>query len=149
MIVTDLSNSFNPYPKITEKSQKKDKNKNEEEFCIMPKSTLYSTKRTDIYCERHEVYFSKAYRHKSINDGLIVFLTKESHRGTNGVHGKNGDKLNRQLKKLAQKAWCKYYNKTKEEFIREYGKANNQVLDISLIPNILLKRWEIWKIKAM
>ena len=149
MIVTDLSNSFNPYPKITEKSQKKDKNKNEEEFCIMPKSTLYSTKRTDIYCERHEVYFSKAYRHKSINDGLIVFLTKESHRGTNGVHGKNGDKLNRQLKKLAQKAWCKYYNKTKEEFIREYGKANNQGLDISLIPNILLKRWEIWKIKAM
>ena len=125
MIVTDLSNSFNPYPKITEKSQKKDKNKNEEEFCIMPKSTLYSTKRTDIYCERHEVYFSKAYRHKSINDGLIVFLTKESHRGTNGVHGKNGDKLNRQLKKLAQTAWCKYYNKTKEEFIREYGKANN------------------------
>lgn len=125
MIVTDLSNSFNPYPKITEKSQKKDKNKNEEEFCIMPKSTLYSTKRTEIYCERHEVYFSKAYRQKSINDGLIVFLMRKDHRGTNGVHGKNGDKLNRQLKRIAQKAWCKYYNKTKEEFIKEYGKANN------------------------
>lgn len=125
MIVTDLSNSFNPYPKSAGKSQKKDKKKSEEEFCIMPKSTLYSTKRTEIYCERHEVYFSKAYRQKSIDDGLIVFLTKESHRGTNGVHGKNGDKLNRQLKKLAQKSWCKYYNRTKEEFIREYGKANN------------------------
>lgn len=124
MIVTDLSKSFNPYPK-GQKMQKKGQKKADEEFCIMPKSILYSTKRTDIYCERHEVYFSKAYRHKSINDGLIVFLTKESHRGTNGVHGKNGDKLNRQLKKLAQKAWCKYYNKTKEEFIREYGKANN------------------------
>lgn len=125
MIVTDLSNSFNPYPKNTLKGSKKNTQKIEEEFCIMPKSTLYSTKRTETYCERHEVYFSKAYRQKSINDGLIVFLTRKNHRGTNGVHGKNGDKLNRQLKKLAQKAWCKYYNKTKEEFIREYGKANN------------------------
>ena len=131
MIVTDLSNSFNPYPKGQkiqkkgQKIQKKGQKKTDEEFCIMPKSKLYSTVRTETYCERHEVYFSKAYRQKSIDDGLIVFLTKESHRGTNGVHGKNGDKLNRQLKKLAQKAWCKYYNKTKEEFIREYGKANN------------------------
>lgn len=125
MIVTDLSNSFNPYPKKIQKKSKRNAQKREEEFCIMPKSKLYSTKRTEIYCERHEVYFSKAYRQKSINDGLIVFLMRKDHRGTNGVHGKNGDKLNRQLKKLAQKAWCKYYNKTKEEFIREYGKANN------------------------
>lgn len=128
MIVTDLSNSFNPYPKgqkIQKKGQKKGQKKTDEEFCIMPKSKLYSTVRTETYCERHEVYFSKAYRQKSIDDGLIVFLTRKNHRGTNGVHGKNGDKLNRQLKKLAQKAWCKYYNKTKEEFIREYGKANN------------------------
>lgn len=125
MIVTDLSNSFNPYPKNIQKKSKRNAQKREEEFCIMPKSKLYSTKRTEIYCERHEVYFSKAYRQKSINDGLIVFLMRKDHRGTNGVHGKNGDKLNRQLKKLAQKAWCKYYNKTKEEFIKEYGKANN------------------------
>lgn len=128
MIVKDLSKSFNPYPKVSDKVSTKSKKvspKKDEEFCIMPKSKLYSTVRTEIYKERHEVYFSKAYRQKSINDGLIVFLTHESHRGTNGVHGKNGDKLNRQLKRLAQKAWCKYYNKTKEEFIKEYGKANN------------------------
>lgn len=124
MIVKSLSNSFNPVPKQPKK-EKKETNKKEKDFCIMPVSKLYSTKRTDKHCERHEVYFSKAYRQKSINDGLIVFLTRESHRGTNGVHGKNGDKLNRQLKTLAQKAWCKYYNKTKEEFIKEYGKANN------------------------
>lgn len=66
MIVTDLRNSFNPYPKNTEKNQKKDKKKSEEELCIMPKSKLYSTVRTETYCERHEVYFSKAYRQKSI-----------------------------------------------------------------------------------
>ena len=83
-----------------------------------------STKRTEKYSERHEVYFSKAYRQKSVNDGLIVFLPREIHRGTNGVHGKNGDKLNRKLKRLAEKAWTSYYKKTKEEFIKEYGKAN-------------------------
>lgn len=90
----------------------------------MPKSTKYSTKRTNKYCERHEAYYSRAYRNKSIKDGLIVFLTEEDHRGTDGVHGKNGDKLNRYLKKVAQKAWMEYYKKTKEEFIERYGKSN-------------------------
>ena len=137
MIVRDLSKSFHPCPKdkITNakvntkvKISKKDENKEEKEFksdfCIMPQSTKYSTKRTKKYCERHEVYFSRAYRYKSIKDGLIVFLTEEDHRGKNGVHGKNGDKLNRHLKKLAQKAWMEYYKKTKEEFIERYGKSN-------------------------
>lgn len=127
-IVTDLSKEFHPVPKSSPKiSPKSDKNKKErqKDFCIMPKSKLYSTVRTEIYCERHEVYFSKAYRQKSINDGLIVFLTRESHRGTNGVHGKNGNKLNRKLKQLAEKAWTSYYKKTKEDFRREYIKGGN------------------------
>ncbi len=134
MIVKDLSKSFNPCPKNKEIKVKKHKNikhkeiekvKKEEiitDFCIMPKSSKYSTKRTKKYNERHEVFFSRAYRNKSIKDGLIVFLTEEDHRGTNGVHGKNGDKLNRYLKKVAQKAWIDYYKKTKEEFIEKYGK---------------------------
>ena len=87
----------------------------------MPNSTKYSKQRTKKYSERHEVYFSRAYRNKSIKDGLIVFLTEEDHRGTNGVHGKNGDKLNRFLKRMAQKAWMSYYKKTKEDFIKRYG----------------------------
>ena len=131
MIVKDLSNSFNPCPKngiITKNTKKeiikeikKQKKELESDFCIMPKSTKYSTKRTKKYNERHEVYFSKAYRNKSIKDGLIIFLTEEDHRGTNGVHGKNGDKLNRYLKKKAQKVWMDYYKKTKEDFIKRYG----------------------------
>ena len=36
---------------------------------------------------------------------------------------KNGDKLNKYLKKVAQKAWMSYYSKTKEEFIKRYGKS--------------------------
>ncbi len=125
MIVTDLSQSFHPVPKESGRNDKKKaEGGQKKEFCIMPKSKLYSTVRTEIYCERHEVYFSKAYRQKSVNDGLIVFLKRESHRGTSGVHGKNGDKLNRQLKRLAEKAWTSYYKKTKEEFIERFGKAN-------------------------
>ncbi len=94
-----------------------------EEFCIMPKSPRYSTKR--LYgLERHEVFFGKAYRQKSIDDGLVVFLTKDQHKGTNGVHGKNGKEFNRLLKKIAEKTYREYYNKTKEEFIQRYGKSN-------------------------
>lgn len=136
MITTDLSKSFHPVPKPKDKMptknekiliKQKDKNKTDKkeiitDFCIMPNSTKYSTKRTRKYSERHEVFFSRAYRNKSIKDGLIIFLTEEDHRGTNGVHGKNGDKLNRYLKKIAQKSWMEYYNKTKEEFIQRYGK---------------------------
>lgn len=136
-MIKDLSNSFHPYPKNNKKNEiKKTKAKETSnkinikkgtddivtDFCIMPKSTKYSTKRTKKYSERHEVYYGKAYRNKSIKDGLIVFLEEKTHTGTNGVHGKNGDKLNRYLKKVAQKAWMDYYKKTKEEFINRYGK---------------------------
>lgn len=123
MIVKDLRKEFYPVPKSGQKKIKQDsKKEHKKDFCIMPKNNSYSTVRTEVYCERHEVYFSKAYRQKSIDDGLIVFLTRKSHRGTNGVHGKNGDKLNRKLKKLAEKAWTSYYNKTKEEFIARYSR---------------------------
>ena len=93
-----------------------------EEFCIMPIDLNYSTKRSNYYCERHEVMFGRAYRQKSIKDGLIVFLTPELHRGTYGVHGKNGNDFNLYLKEIGQKAWQEYYNKTTEEFIKRYGR---------------------------
>ena len=132
MVVKDLSNSFHPCPKneIIVKNTKKEvlkeikkqKKELDADFCIMPKSCKYSIVRTKKYCERHEAFFSRAYRQKSIKDGLIVFLTEEDHRGKNGVHGKNGDKLNRYLKKKAEEAWINYYKKTKEEFQKRYGK---------------------------
>ena len=93
-----------------------------EEFSIMPANLNYSTKRNTYNCERHEVFFGKAYRQKSINDGLVVFLTTENHRGTYGVHGMKGHKFNMYLKKIAQETWMQYYNKTEEEFRQRYGK---------------------------
>lgn len=93
------------------------------ENSIMPESPYYSTKRLPGM-QRHEVFFGKAYRQKSIDDGLIVFLTYEQHEGTYGVHGKNGDKFNRYLKEIAEKTYREHYNKTKEEFIARYGKSS-------------------------
>lgn len=90
------------------------------EYCIMQPSDLYETER--FYgSERHEI-FNKFNRKKSIEDGLVVFLTPEQHRGTYGVHGKHGKEFNEELKRLGQKAWMNHYNKSKEEFIREFGK---------------------------
>ena len=71
-----------------------------EEFCIMPLNPFYSVCRKP-YLHRHEVFFGKAYRQKSIDDGLIVFLTQEMHEGPNGVHGTNGDQSNRDVGAIA------------------------------------------------
>ena len=92
------------------------------EYSIMPIDLNYSAKRTAYYCERHEVFFGRAYRKKSIEDGLIVFLTPQLHRGNYGVHGKYGKDFNLYLKQIGQRVWQKYYNKTTEDFIQRYGK---------------------------
>ncbi len=92
------------------------------EFCIMPIDQSYGTQRTLLYCERHEVFFGKN-RQRSIKDGLVVFLTPEMHRGTIGVHGKYGHGFDTYLKQKGQQVWQEHYNKTKEDFIKEYGKS--------------------------
>ena len=94
---------------------------NRSEFCIMPINTKYSTTRF-AGSHRHEVFFGQRNRSKSIEDGLIVFLTHEDHEGTNGVHGKSGHEFDLYLKRIAQKRWMEFYNKTTEQFIKRYGK---------------------------
>ena len=97
------------------------------EYCIMIdnppywRNFRYSLNKYE--CQRHEAFFGIRNRQKSIDDGLIVFLTYENHEGTNGVHGKNGKKINMMIKKEAQQRWCEYYNKTEEEFRERYGKS--------------------------
>lgn len=91
------------------------------EFCIMPPDENYSTVRTSKYCHRHEVLFGPN-RQKSIKYGLVVFLTPEMHNMSNsGVH------FNREfdlyLKKIAQKTWQEYYNKTEDDFRKIFGRS--------------------------
>jgi len=97
-----------------------------EEFCIMPDNPPYwrnfRFSNNPFICNRHEAFFGTKNRKISIEDGLIVFLTHENHEGTNGVHGKNGHKLDLMIKKEAEKRWLEYYDKTIDDFIQRYGK---------------------------
>lgn len=56
-------------------------------------------------------------------DGLIVPLCPEHHRGTFGVHGKYGHDLDIRLKKTAETAWLKETGKTTEDWIKRYGRS--------------------------
>ena len=69
----------------------------------------------------HHIMFGRN-RKKADEDGLTVYLCYEHHEGTNGVHGYNGHNLDLELKKIAEKRWCYFYNKTTEQFIKRYGK---------------------------
>lgn len=46
-------------------------------------------------------------------------LCPECHRGTRGVHGRDGHKLNMKLKQEAQRS----FKGTKEEFIKLFGRS--------------------------
>lgn len=91
----------------------------DKEFCIMKEDNKYSTYRYGNL-ERHEVFFGGRNRQKSIDDGLVVFITSQQHRGTYGVHGREGHEFDLYLKKKAEQSWLDYYNKNIEDFIKRY-----------------------------
>ncbi|MCR5652828.1 MAG: hypothetical protein K6F88_03415 [Ruminococcus sp.] len=93
------------------------------EKCIMPGSTEYSNVRYPGL-ERHEIFFGRN-RKRSIEDGLVVFLTPEKHRGFNGAHGSGSDGIafNKKLKQLGQRVAMEYYGWTVEDFRKRYGKS--------------------------
>lgn len=92
-----------------------------EEFCIMPPSKYYRTRRFPG-SERHEVFEGRTgNRTKSIEDGLVIFLTPEQHR--TGKHAIHKDyEYWEKVKIIAEKRWCEYYRKTKEDFRKRYGR---------------------------
>lgn len=68
----------------------------------------------------HEIFFGKN-RKKSIEDGCCAYLCAKHHNMSNeGVHFNHEYDL--YLKKIGQKAWMSYYKKTKEDFIKKYGR---------------------------
>ena len=73
------------------------------------------------YPFQNHLYFGVAKRKLSEKYGLKVWLCPTHHRGTNGVHGKNGHKLDLELKELGQKAF--EWQHTREEFIKTFGKS--------------------------
>lgn len=95
------------------------------EYSIMPKSPYYSTTRFPG-SERHEVFegYSSKNRQYSIEDGLVIFITPNWHRtGKNSIH--KDPKFWREdikLQEIAERAWIEHYGKTKEDFIKRYGR---------------------------
>ena len=56
-------------------------------------------------------------RKKCIKWGLVVYICRECHRKTE----ENSD-FYKETRKYAQKMWQKHYNKTKQDFIDEFGR---------------------------
>lgn len=72
--------------------------------------------------ELHEVFFGVRNKHKSIEDGLVIPLCYKYHHNGNlkGIH--KDKELNLKYKKIAEKKWLDYYNKTTDDFISRYGR---------------------------
>lgn len=99
--------------------------KNSEEFCIMPDNPPL-WKNTRFYCsERHEIFGGRTgNREKSIEDGLVIFITPNVHRnGKYSIH-KNPKFWKEEIKiqEIAEQVWCDYYKKSKEDFRKRYGR---------------------------
>lgn len=71
--------------------------------------------------EEHHIFYGKNRKNSDI-DRLVVYLCPQCHRGTNGVHGKNGAKFDKELKAIAEQKWLDTYNKTIEDFVERYKK---------------------------
>lgn len=82
------------------------------------------------FVELHEVFFGGRNRSKSIQDGLVIPLCKQFHHRGNliGIH--KDINLNIKYKKIAEKSWIKFYNKSIEDFIKRYGKNYIEKEDI-------------------
>ena len=98
---------------------------NKNKISIMEPDARWSTKRFEGSHMHH--IFGGANRKLSDEDGLFIFLTPQAHNmSNNGIH------FNREFdlyaKKKAQKTWMEYYGKTKEDFIRRYGKNYLDIL---------------------
>lgn len=90
--------------------------------------SIMTTKKCCFFCgaetglEKHHV-FGGPNRNLADRDGLFVYLCYHHHRGTDGVHGRDGNESRRRLMQAGQLAWMKHYNKTEDDFRQRYGKS--------------------------
>ncbi len=76
---------------------------------------------TTLNLQLHHIFYGTANRKLSDADGCVVYLCLNHHTGAQGVHFNR--KLDLTLKAKAQIQWQTHYNKTKEDFIKRYGKS--------------------------
>jgi len=92
------------------------------EYCIMPDNPpIWRNKR--VYgTVRHEVFFGVKNRQKSIEDGLVIFLTPDLHNMDKKKAIHFNIKFDKETKMFAESVWLMYYNKTIDDFIKRYGR---------------------------
>ena len=87
---------------------------------LQDKKECYITGSTNNL-HKHHIFEGTANRKLSERDGLWIWLRSDWHNLSDyGVHFNK--ELDLKLKKMAQKKWQEYYNKTTKDFIARYGK---------------------------
>ena len=107
------------YKKYNQLKQKSNKQKQIESKRF---SILQENKSKCYFCDKravdtHELIKGRN-RKKCIKWGLVVYLCRDCHRKT-----EEDSVFYQETKKLAQKMWQKHYNKTKQDFIDEFGRS--------------------------
>lgn len=88
---------------------------------LQDKKECYITKSTNNL-HKHHIFGGTANRKLSEEDGMWIWLRADWHNLSDyGVHFNK--ELDLKLKRIAQKRWQEYYHKTKEDFIKKYGKS--------------------------
>ena len=77
---------------------------------------------TTVNVELHHCIHGTAGRKLATRYHLLVGLCSDCHRGTNGVHGKNGHELDLKYKRMAQRAWENKHG-DREKWIEIFGKS--------------------------
>ena len=80
----------------------------------------YLTGEEHIPLEKHHIYFGPGKRKVSDKHGFWVWLKPIYHRGTAGVHGRDGHRLDMRLKQDCQRAFEKEYSR--KEFMKIIGR---------------------------
>ena len=73
------------------------------------------------YVERHHILGGRNRKKCDKYPLLKIPLCPDCHRGTNGVHGKNGHELDFRLKQEAQTIFERHYG-TRKQFLNIFGR---------------------------
>ena len=75
---------------------------------------------TTLNLHLHHIYYGRANRKLSDADGCVIYLCQAHHTGAQGVH--QDHRLDLTIKAKCEIQWLKEYGKTKEDFIKRFGK---------------------------
>lgn len=125
MLVKDLRNSFNPYPKIKQEKKKEvTKIKQKSSKLAKKENSRFSILQEDntkcfichkyLKLDKHEA-FGGSNRQKSMQWGLVYYLCRKCHSKADLEK-----KLRQYLHDYAREKFIKKYNE--EQFLKEFGK---------------------------